>query len=76
MASTAVLNTGGNLGGVVATPTIALLSAGHHWTSIFVLGAVLSLLAALLWLAIDAESAEAASTSDPAGEIVHELRPI
>ena len=53
MASTAVLNTGGNLGGVVATPTIAWLSAGHHWTSVFVLGASLSVLAAALWFFID-----------------------
>jgi hypothetical protein len=29
MAATAVLNTGGNLGGVVATPAIAALSANH-----------------------------------------------
>jgi ACS family glucarate transporter-like MFS transporter len=75
MASTAVLNTGGNLGGVVATPTIALLSAGHHWSTIFALGAVLSVLAALLWLSIDPECAEAAPASAGAGEPVHELRP-
>ena len=75
MASTAVLNTGGNLGGVVATPTIALLSAGHHWSAIFALGAVLSVLAALLWLSIDPECADAAPASAGAGEPVHELRP-
>jgi len=74
MASTAVLNTGGNLGGVVATPTIALLSAGHHWTSIFALGAVLSVLAALLWLLIDCETAGAETASARIGEALHELR--
>jgi MFS transporter, ACS family, glucarate transporter len=75
MASTAVLNTGGNLGGVVATPTIALLSAGHHWTSIFALGAGLSVLAALLWLAIDSECADVA-LHRPVPEIPsNELRP-
>jgi MFS transporter, ACS family, glucarate transporter len=75
MASTAVLNTGGNLGGVVATPTIALLSAGHHWTSIFGLGAALSVLAALLWLLIDCETA-GAETAPPARteEALRELR--
>ena len=54
MAATAVLNTGGNLGGVVATPVIAALSAHHGWNAIFATGAVTSLAAAALWLTIDA----------------------
>lgn len=54
MAATAVLNTGGNLGGVVATPIIAALSAHHGWTAVFATGALTSLAAAALWLTIDA----------------------
>jgi ACS family glucarate transporter-like MFS transporter len=54
MAATAVLNTGGNLGGVVATPIIAALSAHHGWGAVFATGAVTSLAAAALWLTIDA----------------------
>jgi len=54
MAATAVLNTGGNLGGVVATPIIAALSAGHSWTVVFATGAVTSIAAAALWFTIDA----------------------
>lgn len=54
MAATAVLNTGGNLGGVVATPIIAALSAHHDWSAVFATGAVTSLVAAALWLTIDA----------------------
>ena len=50
MAATAVLNTGGNLGGVVATPAIAALSASHQWHAIFALGAATSIAAAVLWL--------------------------
>ncbi|HEY3784626.1 MAG TPA: MFS transporter [Steroidobacteraceae bacterium] len=49
MAATAVLNTGGNLGGVVATPAIAALSANHQWHAIFALGAAASVAAAVLW---------------------------
>jgi len=64
MASTAVLNTGGNLGGVVATPTIAMLSAGHHWMAIFGLGAVLSVLAAGLWFFVDIDAAENVTRPD------------
>lgn len=54
MAATAVLNTGGNLGGVVATPIIAALSAGQSWSVVFATGAVTSVAAAALWLTIDA----------------------
>jgi MFS family permease len=54
MAATAVLNTGGNLGGVVATPIIAALSAEHGWTAVFATGAATALVAAALWLTIDA----------------------
>lgn len=54
MAATAVVNTGGNLGGVVATPIIAALSAGQDWTLVFTTGAATSIAAALLWLKIDA----------------------
>ena len=54
MAATAVLNTGGNLGGVVATPIIAALSAGQSWTVVFWTGAVTSITAAALWFTIDA----------------------
>jgi ACS family glucarate transporter-like MFS transporter len=57
MPATALLNMGGNLGGVVATPTIAALSAAHRWTSVFALGAALAVLAAVvLWL-VDVEPA-------------------
>ena len=54
MASTAVLNTGGNLGGVVATPIIATLSSGQSWGIVFATGAATAIAAALLWLTIDA----------------------
>ncbi len=53
MAATALLNTGGNLGGVVATPIIAALSSSYSWTSVFATGAVCALVAAGLWLKID-----------------------
>lgn len=55
MAATAVLNTGGNLGGVIGTPVIAALSASQGgWSVVFATGAVTSVIAALLWLTIDA----------------------
>lgn len=54
MASTAVLNTGGNLGGVIGTPVIAALSAAQGgWGAVFTTGIATSVVAALLWLTID-----------------------
>ncbi|MGH8130139.1 MAG: MFS transporter [Steroidobacteraceae bacterium] len=54
MAATAVLNTGGNLGGVVATPIIAALSASQGgWGVVFATGAATAVAAATLWLTID-----------------------
>jgi sugar phosphate permease len=47
-----VLNTGGNLGGVVATPIIAALSAFSSWTAVFATSAVCALVAAGLWLKV------------------------
>lgn len=57
MAATALLNTGGNLGGVVATPIIAALSSElGGWTAVFATGAITAVAAAALWLTIDAET--------------------
>jgi MFS family permease len=55
MAATAVLNTGGNLGGVIGTPIIAAVTVAQGgWGVVFATGAVTSVVAALLWLRIDA----------------------
>jgi MFS transporter, ACS family, glucarate transporter len=61
MAATAVLNTGGNLGGVVATPIIAALSARHGWPAVFATGAATAVAAAALWLTVDASGGAARS---------------
>jgi MFS transporter, ACS family, glucarate transporter len=53
MAASGILNTGGNVGGLIATPVVAYLSGEHHWGAAFVVGAAFALIAALLWLPID-----------------------
>jgi MFS transporter, ACS family, glucarate transporter len=59
MAATAVLNTGGNLGGVIGTPIIGALTAVQGgWGVVFLTGVVTSLVAALLWLGLDPARAE------------------
>ncbi len=55
MAATGVLNTGGNLGGVVGIPIVAYLSGHGSWHTAFASGAGFAVAAALLWLLIDAE---------------------
>jgi ACS family glucarate transporter-like MFS transporter len=59
MAATAVLNMGGNLGGVMGTYFIAKISsAAGGWGIVFATGAATSVVAALLWLTIDAGRGE------------------
>jgi MFS transporter, ACS family, glucarate transporter len=65
MNATAVLNTGGNLGGVVATPIIAALSASHNWLAVFATGALLSVVAAILWIWIDVPVPSNVEESEP-----------
>lgn len=54
MAAAGVVNTGGNIGGVVGIPIVAYLSAHQSWSGAFLLGALFSILAATAWLGIDA----------------------
>ncbi len=53
VAAGGILNTGGNLGGIVATPLVAWLSEGGNWTTPFVLGAGFAAISAALWLVVD-----------------------
>lgn len=54
MIATGLLNTAGNLGGIVGTPIVAALTAQHRWAEAFLAGSGCALLAALLWLLVDA----------------------
>ncbi len=53
VAAGGILNTGGNLGGIIATPIVAALSGGGNWTAPFVAGAGCAVLSAVIWLVID-----------------------
>ncbi len=54
-AAAGVLNTGGNAGGIVCQPVVALLSAAGGWETAFATGAVLAIIAAILWLWVDTD---------------------
>ncbi|HEY2685503.1 MAG TPA: MFS transporter [Steroidobacteraceae bacterium] len=61
MAATGVLNTGGNVGGLIVTPIAAALSGAGHWSLVFLIGAAFALVSALLWFGIDADQRVAAA---------------
>jgi predicted MFS family arabinose efflux permease len=52
MAVSGVMNTGGNLGGIIGIPIIAYLSEKHLWSAAFAIGAGFAVASAVLWLAI------------------------
>ncbi len=65
MAATGVLNTGGNLGGVIGIPIVAYLSGRGAWGPAFATGTILALVAAGLWLLIDPTRLDSARVSSP-----------
>jgi ACS family glucarate transporter-like MFS transporter len=54
MVATGVLNTGGNLGGLISIPVVAYMSGRHEWTATFILASAFAVLSGLIWLSIDA----------------------
>ena len=52
MAVCAIMNTGGNLGGIITLPVVAYLSGRHQWSVAFGLGAGFAVLGAAAWLVI------------------------
>jgi ACS family glucarate transporter-like MFS transporter len=52
-AATGVLNTGGNIAGIVSAPIVGALSGAGHWPVAFMLGTAFALLGAACWLVLD-----------------------
>jgi sugar phosphate permease len=53
MAAGGLLNTGGNLGGLICTPIVAHLSSHQAWTPCFLIGTGFAAVSAALWLVVD-----------------------
>ena len=53
MAAGGLLNTGGNLGGLICTPIVAYLSGHQAWTPAFLIGMGFAAVSAALWLIVD-----------------------
>jgi MFS transporter, ACS family, glucarate transporter len=60
MAASGLLNTGGNAGGLIATPIVGYLSSQHEWTLAFSIGAAFAIAGAAAWLAVDPARGEPA----------------
>jgi ACS family glucarate transporter-like MFS transporter len=65
MAATGVLNTGGNLGGILMTPIVAYLSGLHNWTACFMIAAGCACCGAALWLFVDPTAGDQRLTPAP-----------
>jgi MFS family permease len=55
MAVGGVMNTGGNLGGIIGIPIIGYLSGEHLWRAAFVVGAGFAIASAVAWLGISVD---------------------
>jgi len=69
MSATGILNTGGNIGGLVGIPIVAYLSGHGAWTAAFVIGTLFALVGAAAWLGIDAtQPFDSATGENPPGD--------
>jgi len=67
MSASGILNTGGNLGGLIGTPIVSYLSGHHEWTLAFLIGTAFAAVSAALWFLVDPSRVARArqSTSTP-----------
>jgi MFS transporter, ACS family, glucarate transporter len=66
MAVCGIMNTGGNLGGIISLPIIGYFSGRHSWHICFLIGAALAVVSAACWLWI---------TIVPPAEVAEDTRP-
>jgi MFS family permease len=60
MAVCGFMNTGGNLGGIIASLTVGYLSDHHEWRAAFLIGIGFAVVSALCWLGVGVASDEEA----------------
>ena len=53
MSATGILNTGGNLGGLIGIPIVAYLSGHGSWTVAFEIGTAFAIVGAIAWMGVD-----------------------
>jgi ACS family glucarate transporter-like MFS transporter len=71
MAVCGIMNTGGNLGGIVGIPIVGYFSGMHAWNIAFFIGVGFAIVSGLAWFGIRVdEAAGLAAPADPAGQVV------
>jgi predicted MFS family arabinose efflux permease len=65
MSATGILNTGGNLGGLIGIPIVAYLSGRGDWTAAFVIGTAFAMASAAAWMGVDTTRHIADAPSTP-----------
>jgi predicted MFS family arabinose efflux permease len=68
MAVSGVMNTGGNLGGIIGIPIVGYLSGHQLWRTAFVVGAGFAVASAVAWLGIEVEQPAGAPIGQAAVE--------
>jgi sugar phosphate permease len=63
MAAGGLMNTGGNLGGLICTPIVGYLSGHQAWTPCFLIGTGFAAVSAALWLVVDPTRAAIPATA-------------
>jgi MFS family permease len=69
MAVCGFMNTGGNLGGIIASPTIGYLSDHHQWRAAFLIGIGFAIVSALCWLGVRVASEQDAAALELAPQL-------
>jgi MFS transporter, ACS family, glucarate transporter len=64
MAVSGVMNTGGNLGGIIGIPIVGYLSGEHLWGAAFFIGAGFLVASALAWLGIEVDHPAGVNAND------------
>jgi hypothetical protein len=76
MSATGILNTGGNVGGLIGIPIVAYLSSHGARTAAFAIGTAFALASAAAWLGVDTTRpmAEAPAADGPAADALATVR--
>jgi len=65
-----IMNTGGNLGGIIGIPIVGYLSGHQMWRAAFLIGTGLAVISALAWLGINTEEDNRIMAPSPAPESI------
>lgn len=70
MAVCGIMNTGGNLGGIIGIPIVGYFSGLHSWNTAFFIGVGFAIVSALTWLGIRVDETVRGPASSVSGERV------